>query len=765
MQQPRVMNVQIRPQALLPAFFLILLTAIPSGAQTAPSFDDAWATGAPAVVAGRITPVVADDFVRGRAEVLHFIRDDRTGQTLELHFDRPITRRIPAGLRRSLHGRVNGSRLYVRADLLDAAAPPDPATVLAASAVVSGDQPTLVVLAQFTDAAVSCSAEAIRDVMFTDPSGLSVDRQYREGSGDRVSFSGAVVGPFTIPFSSGDPCDIGAWADAADAAASAAGEPPSTYARKVYVMPSSSCAAAGYGTIGGSPSGAWIFACNLKGVFAHELGHNLGLDHASTPTAEYGDSTDPMAYGSTRLRGVNAPHRWQQGWLGTAEQQMVSQDGLYALAPLTGGSAASSPPRAIAVAKRDTGETYVFSYRVPQGFDSYIDGGYLDKVSVHRFAANGTVRTSVLLAGLAAGDHFDDAANGLTVTVVSNGPDGAVLQVAFAATACSAAGPSMTLDPVGHTVQPGSTATYTLTVGNNDPASCGSSTFTLAASAPAGWTSVVSPAMLTLAAGTTAQATLSVTPPADATDGLANVVVAASDVGTPAHEASIVATVEVKSPPACVRSAPFVSVNPQSQTARAGSTLIYTVSIGNNDSAACLPSTLSVTRGVPSGWDGSLSAATAMLAPGAVAQVTLSVTSPASAPSGSVNVMVGVADGVTPVHSVNAGATYVVEAPPVTYVDAESPSAPSSLAAVVRSRQKQVALSWTASSDNVGVAGYRVLRDGVVAATVAAVSWTDGDYVAGTTRTYAVVAFDAAGNVSTPGGAVTVTLPGGGKKR
>jgi chitodextrinase len=71
-----------------------------------------------------------------------------------------------------------------------------------------------------------------------------------------------------------------------------------------------------------------------------------------------------------------------------------------------------------------------------------------------------------------------------------------------------------------------------------------------------------------------------------------------------------------------------------------------------------------------------------------------------------------------------------------------------------------VDLSWTASTDNVGVAGYRVLRGGVVVATVTTgTTYNDTTVLPNTSYTYTVVTYDAAGNVSTNSNAVTLTTP------
>jgi hypothetical protein len=56
------------------------------------------------------------------------------------------------------------------------------------------------------------------------------------------------------------------------------------------------------------------------------------------------------------------------------------------------------------------------------------------------------------------------------------------------------------------------------------------------------------------------------------------------------------------------------------------------------------------------------------------------------------------------------------------------------------------------------VAGYRVYRDGALMTTVTGTSWTDTAVTPGSTYSYTVTAFDAAGNAA-PSAAVSATVP------
>ncbi|MFK4084811.1 discoidin domain-containing protein [Kribbella sp. NPDC020789] len=94
--------------------------------------------------------------------------------------------------------------------------------------------------------------------------------------------------------------------------------------------------------------------------------------------------------------------------------------------------------------------------------------------------------------------------------------------------------------------------------------------------------------------------------------------------------------------------------------------------------------------------------------------------------------------------------------------DPIAPSTPSSLQ-VTATTSSSAALTWNASTDNVGVTRYDVLRNGVVVGSSTSTTYTDTGLAAATTYTYTVRAADAAGNQSGLSNAVTATTqPGGG---
>ncbi len=93
--------------------------------------------------------------------------------------------------------------------------------------------------------------------------------------------------------------------------------------------------------------------------------------------------------------------------------------------------------------------------------------------------------------------------------------------------------------------------------------------------------------------------------------------------------------------------------------------------------------------------------------------------------------------------------------------DTEAPTVPAGLTSTGVT-SSSVALSWSASSDNVGVSGYDVLRNGVAVATATTTSYTDAGLTPDTSYSYSVRARDLAGNVSGTSAAITARTSAGG---
>ncbi|WP_144282080.1 endonuclease [Chryseobacterium echinoideorum] len=94
--------------------------------------------------------------------------------------------------------------------------------------------------------------------------------------------------------------------------------------------------------------------------------------------------------------------------------------------------------------------------------------------------------------------------------------------------------------------------------------------------------------------------------------------------------------------------------------------------------------------------------------------------------------------------------------------DTQAPTAPSNLIAN-NPTSSTISLSWTASTDNVGVTGYSIYVNGILNSTVTTTSATIPNLNPSTTYSFYIIAKDAAGNSSVQSNTATeTTLAGGG---
>ena len=476
-------------------------------------------------------------------------------------------------------------------------------------------------------------------VMFTNAN--SVANYFAEESYGQFGVNGDVFGWYTIPYDNTG-CAYSTWASAAKSAASAAGVSLTGYTNFVYAFPSASgCGWSGLAYLPGSDS--WNNNSMSLRTNSHELSHNFGVHHASTIScttngvrvalsanqsncslSEYGDPFTVM--GAASSRHSHAEHKAQMTWVPTADRLTVTSPGTYTVGV---NEQSSASPKVVRVQRTGaTNQYFYLDFRQP--FGSYFDNFSSTDPAVTgvtvRVAADYTTRTQSWLvdttpgttsfsdAPLAVGRTFTDPLSGVSVTTLSVSPSGASVSISLGG-------------------------------GGSD---------TQAPSTPAG-----------LSASGTGMTTMALSWSASS-----------DNVGVAGYRVS-----------------------------RNGTQVATTTGTSWNDSGLAASTTYSYS---------------------VVAYDAAGNTSGAATASGT------------------------------TSGDTQAPSAPSNLSATPGSTS--VALSWSASGDNVGVAGYRISRDGTQVAQVTGTSWTDAGRTAGATYVYAVVAFDAAGNVSSAA-TKSVTLP------
>lgn len=114
----------------------------------------------------------------------------------------------------------------------------------------------------------------------------------------------------------------------------------------------------------------------------------------------------------------------------------------------------------------------------------------------------------------------------------------------------------------------------------------------------------------------------------------------------------------------------------------------------------------------------------------------------------------------------NVGTSATVTVTVSNVADTTPPTAPTNLVAstpTIGNTKRKINLSWTASTDNVGVTGYQIWRATSATgpftqiATTTATSYTNGGLTSGTTYWYYVKAYDAANNVSAASNTASAT--------
>lgn len=443
---------------------------------------------------------------------------------------------------------LTGARVRVKGMRLGSALAAEGSSTGSVEALVTvapntlGAQKTLVILVNFADKALQpYTVDAIKTVTFG-----TVNNYFKANSYGQTSLAGAVVGWYTIA-QSYTVCDASGLRSKALQAATAAGVNVSAYNRRIFAFPRNACAWSGLGSVGGNPSYALINGGYSLRTVAHELGHNFGLYHSrsldcgigvtgtSCTIGEYGDVFDVL--GGSSSGHFNAFQKERLGWLDygvSPPLTTVTGSGTYSIGAL---EPLGIQPRALKVFKSTDGfgrsTFYYMEYR--QG----VPGGV-----IFHTGTNGVANSSNLLdmtpetlswsdSPLAIGKSFHDTELGLTVSPLSGDGAKASVSVTMGPVSCVRSTPTMTMSPSqSQWKTPGSIATFTATLTNNDNAGCAPSIFSMQAFVPVGWTAVFSNLSPSVAPGSSVSTSMSVKSAATAVDGFYTMTARGSDAAT-----------------------------------------------------------------------------------------------------------------------------------------------------------------------------------------------------------------------------------------
>ncbi len=455
-------------------------------------------------------------------------------------------------------------------------------TVAAAGCTTTGQQNLAILLVQFPGIPLPATVtpSGVWDIFFG-ASGRTVNNYWQEASYGKASATGNVFGPYTLDRVY--TCDE-YYAMRTSAIAAADNDVNFlNYTRIFIVFPNpGTCGWAGLGTLGCSSlssadgtftaSSSWLLATYMDSrdngvrLATHEGGHNLTLHHASSRDygaealgaltdpgvlSEYGDLNSTM--GSWNFGHYAAPHKVRMGWLSASNVVTTESNGSYTVLPY---EISTAGVQALKIRRGTGNDAWLWlEYRQPVGvFDSALNPQVFTGGLIHYEDATVGAYTHLLDFTTATSSFSDPALTGtwtdpytnLTVSVTSSNSSGLGVNVSYGTVPCVRNEPTVTLSPPNPGVNAGSSASYTLTVLNNDAGGCAPSAFDLSSAVPSGWSTSFSLNSLTLNPGQSGMATMTKDVPAGMAPGTYAVSATASDVN---HNANGSANCTVTTPP------------------------------------------------------------------------------------------------------------------------------------------------------------------------------------------------------------------------
>ena len=422
---------------------------------------------------GRLETIV---FEGPQGATKHFLVPDDGSAAVELDFDVDPT--AGSGARIGVRGRLEGARFRVSA--FDDALIPAGATETrpaALSAAPPEKMRTIAFVGVDYGEGVNVTEAAAQRFMFstTQPGptlGIGANDKSTLQFYDETSFgffgvSGDVEGP--LQWTGAAACNGSGGSQLAQMLRPMVS---TTYGHYIWYYGSvQSACEYGWGSLGNwntPSSNVWFNGALFDGAITHEIGHNLGYQHASsircsgTPlandpltctTTEYGSAISIM--GNTSNGHMMALEKWYAGWFKGCNAVRVRSSGTFNLLPIEtacgGGVQALQIPMPVTTRQFDPQQTttapiryYYLEYRNGTGLDTGMTPAVYVVASNDIAAPNRVCARSVqmdmnpstnALNGMTAGQSFTDPAGGVMFSVTSLNTAGAVVSVTLSATA------------------------------------------------------------------------------------------------------------------------------------------------------------------------------------------------------------------------------------------------------------------------------------------------------------------------------------------
>ena len=422
---------------------------------------------------GRLETIV---FEGPQGATKHFLVPDDGSAAVELDFD--VAPTAGSGARIGVRGRHEGARFRVSS--FDDALTPAGATETrpgALSAAPPEKMRTIAFVMVDYGEGVNVTAAAAQRFMFstTQPGptlGIGANDKSTLQFYDETSFgffgvSGDVEGP--LQWTGAAACNGSGGSQLAQMLRPMVS---TTYGHYIWYYGSvQSACEYGWGSLGNwntPSSNVWFNGALFDGAITHEIGHNLGYQHASsikcsgTPlandpltctTTEYGSAISIM--GNTSNGHMMALEKWYAGWFKGCNAVRVRSSGTFNLLPIEtacgGGVQALQIPMPVTTRQFDPQQTttapiryYYLEYRNGSGLDTGMTPAVYVVASDDIAAPNRVCARSVqmdmnpstnALNGMTAGQSFTDPAGGVMFSVTSLNAASAVVSVTLSAAA------------------------------------------------------------------------------------------------------------------------------------------------------------------------------------------------------------------------------------------------------------------------------------------------------------------------------------------